>query len=181
MEALTIASTAISAVGSIVQGQQQAANYNAQAQANAYNAQVQRNNAIIAENNARAASDQANAKEEAQRRHFRSLQGQAIAGVAQSGTGFDGSNEDLLKQNAVANELDALTIRYEGQNQSNAFTAEANNRRAQADLEQFSSGVNRMNASNAITASYFNAGANLLSGASRYKYYDLTGKMPGIA
>ena len=150
---LMVASTVVSAIGAIQQGEAQAASQRAQAQANDFNATVARNNATIA-------SDQANAKEEAQRRHFAALQGQAVAGVAQSGTGFDGSNMDVLKQNAINNELDALTIRYEGQNQAKGLMA-------QSQLDTYNASVNRMNASNAQTSGYLNAGANILSGASQ--------------
>jgi hypothetical protein len=163
---LMIASSVVSAVGAMKQADAQAASYQAQAQANEYNATVARNNAQVA-------SEQANAKEEAQRRHFAALQGQAITGVAQSGTGFDGSNADILKQNAINSELDALTIRYEGQNQSKGLLA-------QSQLETYNAGVNRMNASNAQQAGMFNAGANLLSGAAKYSYYSGTGKLPGM-
>lgn len=154
-------------MGAMQQADAQAASYRAQAQAQEYNATVERNNAQVAR-------DQANAKEEAQRRHFDALQGQAIAGVAQSGTGFDGSNMDLLKQNAINNELDALTIRYEGQNQANGLMA-------QSQLDTYNAGVSRMNASNAETAGYFNAGSALLSGATKYSYYKGTGKVPGMS
>ena len=166
MEAMLIASAAMSAVGAIQQGEAQSASYKAQAQANDYNATVARNNATVA-------SEQANAKEEAQRRHFAALQGQAVAGVAQSGTGFDGSNADVLNQNSINNELDALTIRYEGQNQAKGLIA-------QAQLDTYNAGVNRMNASNAETSGYLNAGANLLSGATKYNYYTKTGGIPGM-
>ena len=162
--AISALGTITSAVGAIAGGQQQAAAAQAQATANA---QAQEYNATVARNNARIASDQANAKEEAQRRHFQQLQGQAVAGIAQSGTGFDGSNYDLLKQNETNNELDALTIRYQGQNQANVLIA-------QAQLDESNANVSRqmgsLNASNAITGSYFNAGASLLNGATKYKY-----------
>jgi hypothetical protein len=163
MEVMMIASAAMGAVGAMQQADAQAANYRAQAQANEYNATVNRNNAQVA-------SDQANAQEEAQRRHFAVLQGQAAAGIAQSGTGFDGSNLDVLKQNAIANELDSLTIRYEGDNKSKGL-------QSQAQLDTFNAGVNKMNASNAQTAGYLNAGSALLSGATKYSYYNTTGKM----
>lgn len=165
MEALLIASTAMAALGSIKQGQAQSASAQAQAQAQEFNA-------TMARNNAQMASEQANAAEEQQRRKFDALQGQAIAGIAQSGTGFDGSNADILKQNAISNELDALTIRYQGQNQAKGLMA-------QADLDQFGAGVSRMNAKSAMTAAYLNAGSQLLSGASKYNYYSKTGKLPG--
>lgn len=162
---LMIASSALSAYGSIQQGKAQAANYNAQAQANEYNA-------VVAQNNAKIANDQANAQEEQQRRHFRELQGQAYAGIAQSGSGFTGSNADVLQQNAVNNELDALTIRYEGQNKSKSLES-------QAQIEKYNASVNRMNASEAKKAGYINAGAQLMSGATKYAYYSKTGKLAG--
>ena len=158
---LTIASSAMSAMGAMQQADAQAASYRAKAQQDEYNATVERNNAKVA-------ADQANAKEEAQRRHFAALQGQAVAGIAQSGTGFDGSNLDLLKQNSINNELDALTIRYEGQNQVRGLEA-------QSQQSTYSAAVNRMNASNAQEAGIYNAGASLLSGAAKYNYYSRTG------
>lgn len=162
---LMIASSALSAIGAIKQGQAQAANYNAQANANDYNA-------VVAQNNAKIAADQANVQEEQQRRHFRELQGQAYAGIAQSGSGFDGSNADILKQNAVNNELDALTIRYEGQNKVASLES-------QAQIEKYNAATNRMNAKEAKKAGYINAGASLLNAGASYSYYNQTGKLPG--
>lgn len=163
---LTIASTAVSAMGAMEQADAQAANYRAKAQADEYNATVARNNAKVA-------ADQANAKEEAQRRHFGALQGQARAAIAQSATGDEGSNLDLLKQNAINNELDALTIRYEGQNQVAGLNA-------QADMSKYSASVNRMNASNAQSAGMMNAGAAILSGGAKYGYYSRVGNSANI-
>jgi len=162
--AMAAIGTMVSAVGAISQGNQQAEAMRAQATANA---QAQEYNATVARNNAFLSSSQANAKEEAQRRHFAQLQGQAVAGVAQSGTGFEGSNYDLLKQNAVNNELDSLTIRYQGQNQANGLIA-------QAQLDESNAKVARqmgeMNASNSETGGYWNAGAALMNGLTKYKY-----------
>ena len=163
MEAMLIASTAMAAMGAMRQAEAQSASYKAQAQAQDYNATVMRNNAQVA-------SEQANAQEEQQRRHFSALQGQANAGIAQSGTGYDGSNMELLKQNAVNNELDALTIRYEGDNKAKSLTA-------QSQLESYGATASRANASNAMQAGYWNAGAQLLSGATKYKYFETTGKI----
>lgn len=174
--AAAVAAAVVAAAGAIYNGQQQAQLAQAQAQAQAYNyeAQAKANeyNATIQNNNARAALEQANAKEEANRRRFRILQGQSLAGVAQSGTGFDGSNALLLEQNELFNEMDALNIRYEGDMQSKGLFAQAN-------LNKWNAGINRQNASSAlatgdmtansaITGSYFNAGSSLLSGVSNY-------------
>jgi hypothetical protein len=153
MEYAAIAAAAVQAAGSIMQGNAQSAQYKAQAQANDYNATVARQNADVA-------LQQANAREEIQRRKFGDLQGTAIAAAAQSGAGMDGSNADVLKQNAIAAELDALTIRYEGQMQARGLMA-------QSEMEQFQGRMNRTNSRTAQTAGYINAGANLLGGASK--------------
>jgi uncharacterized protein involved in type VI secretion and phage assembly len=166
MEALMIASTVMSVAGAMEQADAQAENARAQAAALDYQATIDRNNA-------KAASEAANAREEQQRRQFRSMEGQARAGIAQSGTGFEGSNADILKQNEVLGELDALTIRYEGDNKAKGLIA-------QSQLNTYNAGVSRMNASNYERAGMMNAGANLLSGATKYSYYKGTGKMPGL-
>lgn len=157
MEALMIMSSAISAIGSIKAAQAQAASYKAQSQAMDYNATIAKNNAV-------AANQQASAQEEQQRRKFAMLQGQAAAGAAQSGAGLDGSNADVLAQNALMNELDALTIRYEGQNKAKTLEA-------QSELDKYQAVAASRNADTAMEAGYFNAGANLLSGATSYSMY----------
>lgn len=167
MTVLMAASAAMSAMGAIQQGQ--AASAQAKAAANA-----QRYNATVADQNAQVAHGEANAAEEKQRRDFGQIQGQALAGVAQSGTGFSGSNMDVLKQNAVNNELDSLTIRYQGEQKARGL-------QAQAQLDRYGASVSDMNASSAITGGYLNAGAGLLSGASKYYYYKTTGTLPGSA
>lgn len=157
MEALLIASTAVSALGAIKQGQAQEAQYNSMAQANEYNATVARQNATMA-------NDQANAQEEQQRRKFAMLQGEGRAGAAQSGAGLDGSNADVLAQNSLMNELDALTIRYEGQNKANGLIAQSN-------LDEYSAAANRSNAKSAADAGMLNAGASLLAGGTNLYAY----------
>jgi hypothetical protein len=154
---LMIASTAMSAMGALQQGKAQAASYSAQAGANEYNA-------VVAQNNAKIAADQANAQEEQQRRRFRDLQGKALAGVAQSGAGFSGSNADVLRDNEVNNELDALTIRYEGINKVKSLES-------QAQIEKYNAAVNRSNAKTATQASKINAGAAILGGATSFAMY----------
>jgi hypothetical protein len=155
--AAIIASTTLAAVGAVRAGQAQEASYTAQAQAQDFNAKVAHNNAI-------AAGDQANAAEEQQRRHFAMLQGEAYAGVAQSGAGFDGSNADILKQNAINSELDALTIRYEGENKAKGLMT-------QGMLDSYGATASRANAQIARDAGYLNAGTALLSGATTYGMY----------
>ena len=153
MEALVIASSAVQAVGAIKQGQAQAASYKSAAQAADYNATMARLNAGVA-------GEQANAAEEQQRRQFRSLQAKGVVAAAESGAGLDGSNYDVLAQNAVANELDALTIRYEGQMKARGLLA-------QSELDKLDAQAKRRAAKDAMTGAYLNAGASLLSGASK--------------
>lgn len=154
--ALLLASTALSTYGVIQQGEAQAAQAESAAQANEYNATVQRNNAQVAQ--AAAAR-----REEEQRSQFGQLQGAARVAVAQSGAGMGGSNLEVLKRNALQNELDALTIRYEGQSQARGLIA-------QSQLEQQQAAANRSAGSAARTGAYISAGANLLQGgATAYK------------
>ena len=149
---LIAASTAVSTYGIIKQGEAAAAQAKSAAQANEYNATVQRNNA-------EAAQATAARKEEQQRSQFGQLQGTARAAVAQSGAGLGGSNLDVLKQNALQNELDALTIRYEGQTQARGLIA-------QSQLETQQAAANRAAGSAARTGAYISAGANLLQGGA---------------
>jgi hypothetical protein len=107
-------SAGVGAMGAIQQGEAQSNAMKAQADANRYNA-------TIAKNNADAANQQASAKEDLQRRHFAQVQGEANAAVAESHTGFLGTSADVLKQNAINNELDALNIRYEGQQKASGL------------------------------------------------------------
>lgn len=180
MQALMIVGTVMSAVGALqsAAAQQQAAEN--QAAAARYNAQVQENQATVARYNAESAGQQAAAKEEMQRRRFAALQAQSRAGLAQSGVDIDsGSAKDLLTQNEINNELDALTIRYEGSQARDSYTNTANNFMSQAALSRMNAAMYDNNASNAMIGGYFNAGSNLLSGMTKYAYYSGTGKMPG--
>lgn len=63
---------------------------------------------------AKLATQQAYADEEAHRREARAFMGAQAAAMAQAGTGIEGSNELLVQQSAALAELDALNIRYRG-------------------------------------------------------------------
>lgn len=166
------ASTAVSAVGALATASAQADAQAAQAAALNYQAQVNERQATVARYNAQSAEQQAAAQEEAQRRHFAMLQGQAYAGLAQSGTDLgSGSNLDILKQNELNSELDALNIRYAGGQKAASFNNTAENFMEQATLNRMSSSMASNNASNAMIGGFFNAGSNLLSGYSKYAYY----------
>lgn len=76
----------------------------------------------------RETSFQAYEDEAAQRREATLLQGRQAAAVGQAGIGSGGTAGTALRQSAVLAELDALNIRYGGQQKSK-------NLRAQADEE----------------------------------------------
>lgn len=134
------------------------------AQANSYRMQAYaaENNAALLRANGQVAAQEANAREEALRRNYGRLQGEALAGIAQSGTGFSGSNLDLLKQNDTYANLDALTIRYEGEQAKRGLLAQA----SQSEYEAL---AYKQNAKATRQAGYLNAGANLLSSYAKYK------------
>lgn len=135
---LAAVGTAVSAVGSISQGQ-------AAANAAEYNAQV-------AENNRIAARQQATFDEQRRREGLRRDLSSARVGAAKSGVDMAGSALDVMVRGAEDAELEALRIRYGGEVAQNAAAAEAGLSRAQA-------GASRM-------AGFFGAGSALLSGAT---------------
>lgn len=155
---LALAAAAVQAVGAIQAGNAAQAEAQARANANRYNAQVK-------QMQARVAAQQANAKEEQQRRAGRAFQSKQMAALAQAGIGFGGSALDLIDDASNKAELDALTIRYEGTLQTKGLLAEAEGEMYQAD-------VNIMAGKNAKKASYLNAGAALLQGGSSYMKYN---------
>lgn len=166
--AAAVASTAVSAYGAIQQAEAQAEAANNQAKANDYQAQVQERNAQVAKANAESTQQQAATREEAMRRKAALFEGQKMAGIAQSGTGFDGSNLASVEQDHVNRELDALNIRYEGDMQAKGLGLQAANALDQANLDRMNAAQNRSNASSIMTGGYLSAGAQLLSAPSKY-------------
>lgn len=111
MEAVLIAATAMQAIGQLQQGQ--AANATA------------KYNATILEQNAQVERQQANAREEQQRRQAGQILGQQRAAFAQAGGGMGGSALDVATQSGRDAELDALTLRYEGGLRARGLESEA--------------------------------------------------------
>ena len=146
-------STAFSVIGAISDANSKSDAYESQAAWNQYNATIDRQNADTALQ--QSASEQAR-----QNRRARQVMGEQRAATAQSGTGFGGSNADLLDQSATLAELDMLNIAYEGQ-------MRARGQEIQAQGEDYSRKVNRRNAGNAKTAGIFSAGRSLLTGVGR--------------
>lgn len=154
---LLVASTAISAIGAIQAGQAAQSEANARAQANQYNAKVREMQAGIER-------QQANAREEQQRRKARQLLGQQRGAIAQSGVGMMGSALDIAEESAARAELDSLTIRYEGELAAKGLLADA-------EGERYEASVNRMAGKNAMRGAYLSAGSALLSGTARVGAY----------
>lgn len=147
---IAAASAAVGVVGAVAQ---------ANATKNAANY-----NATIADQRAGALREQGNANEEAVRRHAALVLGSEAAGAADS-TGLSGTNADVYHQSAVNAELDALNVRYGAL--SGSISAED-----QAKLD-------RMQAGNAMTAGYLNAGAAALSSAGSYAGASARVQRPG--
>lgn len=152
MEAMMIASTAFKAVGAISDGNAESASLRDQAAAERYNALVNRINA-------EQAMREAGSAEELRRRQGRQALGAMRAGAAQAGTG--GTYAGVIRQSAVAAELDALNERYRGQSEARAF-------RQQAVGQEFRAAGLKRASKQAQRAGFLRAGAELVSGAADY-------------
>ena len=108
----------VSAYGAIQQGQQ--------------SAQASSENAALAEVQAKSALQQGVSREDELRRQQAQFNGQSRALTAQSGTGFEGSNADLAKQNATLQQLDLLNTRYNSQLQASGLLSQADQDRTAA-------------------------------------------------
>lgn len=155
MEYVAIASAAFQAIGAIQNANAAQSNYQAQAQAAAYNAEVSRQRADNA-------LQVANANEEAQRRKARQIIGAQRAGLAESGVDMtSGTGLDLLTQSYTNAELDSQNIRYEGQ-------LNAKGLRDQAGLYDYEGRVATYNADQMPMRGFIGAGAAALSGYGGY-------------
>ena len=143
MEALMIASTAMNAIGAIQQG-------NAARASAEYNAKILEQNAVVER-------QQASAREEAQRRQSRQVLGQQRAAFAQSGGGMGGSAADVMEQSGIMAELDALTLRYEGDLRARGMEVSASQERFAGKQAQ--------------RQGYFAAAGSILAGAGDYMGY----------
>ncbi len=149
---LMIAASAMQAVGAIQQGKMAEAQGRAQMNAANYNARMKEIEAGITR-------EQSNAREEQQRRQARQLLGRQRAAVAQAGIGWGGSALDIMEQSATLAELDALTIRYEGDLKARGLLAEA-------EFDKYAGQVAMASGKAAKKASYISAAASLLQGAA---------------
>lgn len=133
-------SAAIGAFGAIQEARASSA-------ASEFNAKIADNNAIIAEQNAVA-------DENKQRRSAGRQAASSRAAIGAAGVTLEGSPLDVLEDQALEAELDALNIRYGGRLQ-------ATNYRSQAQLD-------RSAARNAKTQGFLSAGSTLLQGVGKF-------------
>lgn len=150
--ALPYAVAGLGAFSALQQGSQQSDALNQQAAA-------ERRNQMLLMAQARTARQQAGAEEEAQRRQSRQFLGTQRAAMGQSGVGFGGTPGMLYEDNAMLAELDALNIRYGGEQQAANLINQANEAGASADIL-------KSNAKQAKRAGYIKAGTSLLGGAA---------------
>ena len=133
-------SAAVGALGAVQEARASAA-------ASEFNARVADNNAVIAEQNAAA-------DERKQRRQASREMASSRARIGAAGVALEGSPLDVLEDQALEAELDALNIRYGGRLQ-------ARNYRSQAELD-------RSRARSARTQGFISAGTSLLNGAAKF-------------
>lgn len=110
-------------------------------------------NAALYERNAQIAQQQAAVDEARQRRLATMRAGSNRAAVGASGIQVDGSPLDILESNAAQEELDALMIRWNGQNAADSARASGALARAQGE--------------NAQRAGYMQAGSAILLGGAK--------------
>jgi hypothetical protein len=147
--AVSLAGTAVSAVGMIQQGQAQASQAN-------FQAGVARNNAIIAQQQATRARQQAAIDEQDFRRQqsdYMATRRSLFTGVLQD----VGAPLAVSSDFAGESELNALRIANMGEVEANRLQQEVMNQQAQA-------GLFGMQGRQAVTGSYYRAGGTLMSG-----------------
>jgi len=157
LEALAAAASAVSGIVGAM-GAMQAAN--AQAEAAEYNARIQERNAIIADQNRKAAVTQASIDAEDKRRDNRRVMASIRAAYGHSGIDLIGSPLDVLEDTALEQELDAQRIEYEGRARSREGAIKMLGLHEQAELD-------RMEARSARSAGRTAAAGALIGGAGR--------------
>lgn len=150
----TIASTAMSVVGAISGAQAQKASLKSQEAANHRNAEILRENAA-------QANREASANQDIMRQRQRVIRGNQIAGIAESGIGFEGTGGDLVEQSDINMNLDTLSARYEGEMKARGLTYQA----SQSDFEADVAGKQ---AGQAMTSGYMQAIGAGIGGVSSY-------------
>lgn len=160
--AASVASAGVGAVGAIQQGNAAAASAN-------YQAKVNQNNAILAERNAEDARKRADVGVEDHRRQVAALKGRQTALMAANGLDVtSGSPLAILADTAQMGELDAVTIRNNGEREALGYESQGMNFRAESQL-------NRMNAKSSKQAGMIGAAGAVVSGVGQVadKWYKM--------
>lgn len=150
--ALPYAILAALAVGKLQEASSQSEALKGQAVVSQYNAGVAREQA-------KSALDVSAANQMRQRREANQVLGRQRAAVAQSGTGFGGSNAQILERSETLAELDALNISYDGMLKSRGYSS-------QAEIDDFNARAYRSQAKQVKKAGLFGAVGS--TGAAAY-------------
>lgn len=141
----------MSAAGSIAAAQ-------AQADAARYQAQINEMNAKIARKRARDALERGKLEEQQKRQDVQAVLGRQRAAMAANGVDINfGSPLDTLADAAMMGEMDSLIVRTNFHRQAYNHDVEAENFRAQANL-------NRMEAKAATTGGFLSAMGTIIGG-----------------
>lgn len=159
MAVVSLAGTALSAGIGAIGAISSASAQKSQAE---YQAQVARNNALIAEQNARASVEAGEARAQAESFKTRAAGASMEAGQASSGIALEsGSLEDVRRSNAAIGRLNVENVMQQARLQAYGYNTQATNYAAQSGLYQ-------MQGRQAMTAGYLGAAGSLLSGASSF-------------
>lgn len=151
---LTLASTALGAIGSIQQGQ--AAMKSAE-----YNNKVAQMNATISERRAADALERGATEEQKKRQQAQQILGQQRAAMSANGVDLTfGSPLDTIVDTSVLGELDALTIRSNAYREEYDYKVQAENERAGGQLQLMEGKAKQ-------TAGYLDAFGTILGGAGK--------------
>lgn len=158
--------TALMVGGALLGGAGQIASASAQSKAAQYNAQVQRNNAELADRQAKNALDAGTREEQKQKAMTQQLMSKQQASMAANGVDVQfGSPLDLMVDTAKLGAVDALTIRTNAYRNYDDTRNQAVSSRNQASLYD-------MEAKNSRTAGMLGALSSVLTGAAgAYKNY----------
>ena len=156
-EAAMAAQGGMQMLGSLFQGYTQAANLERSAHMSEINAQLYLRNAS-------RIRLEAGLNEEAHRRAARRILGEQRAAIFESGTAASGSNLGVYDQSVIDSELDALNIRYSGDQQ-------ARQQQMEAAVATYEAGAARAGAKSARRAAWIGAGSAAVTSGSQYYSY----------
>lgn len=144
-------------MGNLFSGYANAANLERDARAAEFNA------GLYIQNAARTRLE-AGLNEEASRRASRRVLGEQRAMLIESGGSITGSAADVIRQSSIDAELDALSIRYEGDQAARSLEMDA-------IFARHDAAISRASAKGARRAALIGAGASAIGTASQYSQY----------